>query len=803
MDMLEGKRPFFAYADLVPYSLSEDIEIYAHEIWKERLSLVPEHLEAYYDCSDKHLQRVKPYFDQISFEMSNGNLQKIQKNKANLKIFKNVKGIREWIKFDSFPWVPFCYNRCIRRTAKKHYPSEDARSIKEWSTNMKKLSLLKPDVKTTYLNDGKGQKATYLYIPKESAGIDGLRKDVAAGATHYKALLEFAKKKPSQMVLINCTNEEEGLMAVTYLANVYNEKDGVFRKGFCDEEMTADKPFDGNISKYAEYLSGIFDTVLLDQGVVDESEDDTWTESPCRIPIIGIGQLDRYESSQFSVFQEDDMFSLGGQGHRDRKPYWLNVRTEPVCITVPENQFGGLASYSGNTLVRNLERFAENRHVYVVIVNDRIEPESCLSINGVNLYEDRTNRAMSNLCEVILEYTADLITIDSDKEEKKQYYQLLFENLVESYGCKLEKKFPKTAIVEQIVSMKLPNKAELMEKTLNYVLKSSDAPKELKGDHFAVLKLFRVLGAGVSKQEEKRSIESLEKSLVGMQNVKKQVRDIVARMKYNQKRMSLGFMKGGYHNVHLLIGAPGTAKTTVAQMMGEIMYEQRLLPGNRFISINGADLKGMYVGHSAPKTQRFFEEYDIILIDEAYSLTASSTAEGGEVDSFSQEAIAQLVIELEKHGTDKLVMFAGYGGLKVSDKDNKMKQFLKANPGIRSRINSTIYFESYTPQEMVEIVHHQAENQEYILTHDADDRIRRHFAERVGERDFGNGREARSLLENITKFAASRTMKLEEDELTKTVLQELTVEDVEAALEEQKNAYRHQKGRGKARMGFV
>lgn len=34
----------------------------------------------------------------------------------------------------------------------------------------------------------------------------------------------------------------------------------------------------------------------------------------------------------------------------------------------------------------------------------------------------------------------------------------------------------------------------------------------------------------------------------------------------------------------------------------------------------------------------------------------------GEIDSFSQEAIAQLIVELEKHGMDRLVMFAGYGG---------------------------------------------------------------------------------------------------------------------------------------------
>ena len=63
--------------------------------------------------------------------------------------------------------------------------------------------------------------------------------------------------------------------------------------------------------------------------------------------------------------------------------------------------------------------------------------------------------------------------------------------------------------------------------------------------------------------------------------------------------------------------------------------------------------------------------------------------------SFSKEAIAQLIIELEKHSMDKLVIFAGYGGPKVREKDNKMKVFLDANPGIKSRICRQLCFQTY------------------------------------------------------------------------------------------------------------
>ena len=105
-------------------------------------------------------------------------------------------------------------------------------------------------------------------------------------------------------------------------------------------------------------------------------------------------------------------------------------------------------------------------------------------------------------------------------------------------------------------------------------------------------------------------------------------------------------------------------------------------------------------------------------------------------------------------------MFAGYGGIGVEPGDNLMKTFIDSNPGLKSRINSTIYFDSYTPEQMVEIVHLQAKNQSFILNRRADPEILAYFKERITDRNFGNGREARSLLENAMVFAAARIIKI-------------------------------------------
>ena len=73
----------------------------------------------------------------------------------------------------------------------------------------KKLSLLKPDKKTIYLENGKGQQVDFLKISKDLR-LEDLESDVKAGALQFKECMEFAEKKPSKVVLIECENEEEG-----------------------------------------------------------------------------------------------------------------------------------------------------------------------------------------------------------------------------------------------------------------------------------------------------------------------------------------------------------------------------------------------------------------------------------------------------------------------------------------------------------------------------------------------------------------------------------------------------------------
>ena len=640
---------------------------------------------------------------------------------------------------------------------------------------MRKLHLLKPNLVKGFLNSGMGQSVEYLRVPQELT-LEALEADVNAGAVAYKEVLENAKKKISRIVLIRSDNKENGLMAANYLAGICNELDGYVEDD--DEfELTLEDEYD---------IANVLDEYVdLDE---DDDMESGWRESASRLPIIDAESLFRYSNSTQEYFM-GGFASVGLPNMRNEKPYWMECNKEAVCVFVPNAP--GVFNFFSRLNVA-LERFINNKRVFIVIV-DRLNQED--EFGMIDNYMEQEE------LEFVLENTADLFVVTAKEDDLKKYRLAQFEDWAKCLGVKLGKKFPKNEIVEKIVSLKSPEKSAMMEKVLLYVLKESQkgTGDELTKEDFAVLKKFKVLIT--EEKKEKINAMKLEKELIGMEAVKEQVKSIVEVMKYNKLREKMGLQRACFHNAHLLIGAPGTAKTTVAQLLGAMMCEENLLPGDRYICVNGADLKGKYVGHSAPKTHEIFENHDVIVIDEAYSLTAEDGYGG--VDSFSQEAIAQLILEIENHPMDKLILFAGYGGVNVSEKNNKMKQFIDANPGLKSRINSTIYFDSYTPEQMVDIVHIQAKNQKLELDSLADQSMIEFFKLRVKDQNFGNGREARSLLENAMVFAAKRVMSLPAKKRTKRAMSLITKEDIDHAILRMKEGHEMQIGKQKSKTGFA
>jgi len=299
--------------------------------------------------------------------------------------------------------------------------------------------------------------------------------------------------------------------------------------------------------------------------------------------------------------------------------------------------------------------------------------------------------------------------------------------------------------------------------------------------------------------DRENAVEKMNREIYGLEHVKKTILETVCVLKLSDERQKAGLKPLQINNTFVFLGPPGVGKTKMAEHLTNILFENNLLPDRRFISINAAQLKGLFVGHTAPKVTAIFENYDAIFLDEAYSL-ASQNADKG-LDTFSQEALAQLCVELEKHSRDKLVIFAGYGG-DVDGKNNKMKEFLSANPGIASRITFTVEFPSYSPDvEMPEILKRIALNEDYDLEEGWREIAVNFFRKRARSESYGNGREARRLFQNAVVVQATRLYGKKADIAQMRLI---TCEDLKTAAEKLLKDEEHIAGRKeeKRRIGF-
>lgn len=253
--------------------------------------------------------------------------------------------------------------------------------------------------------------------------------------------------------------------------------------------------------------------------------------------------------------------------------------------------------------------------------------------------------------------------------------------------------------------------------------------------------------------------------MVGLTEIKQVVDEIIDAGKVRKIRTNMGLnaQKSSLHMV--FTGNPGSAKTTVARLIAQILRKEDIVDGGKFVECGRADLIAKYVGWTAKNVRSKFREArgGILFIDEAYSLVDDS-------HSFADEAINTIVQEMENHREDVIVIFAGY--------PDKMKDFLEKNEGLRSRIAFHLDFPDYTPDEMVDILKLMAEQHGYKLEKAAFSKCHDIFENACREDDFGNGRFVRNLLEQAEMAQAHRiASKTRGNKISKKALVTLSPDD--------------------------
>ena len=270
------------------------------------------------------------------------------------------------------------------------------------------------------------------------------------------------------------------------------------------------------------------------------------------------------------------------------------------------------------------------------------------------------------------------------------------------------------------------------------------------------------------KKEDKKSepYDELQK-MIGLKDMKQVVDEIIdsARIQKIRSNMGMDFYKTSLHMV--FTGNPGTAKTTVARLITQIFVKEGILDTGNYVECGRADLVGKYVGWTAKTVRSKFREAKggVLFIDEAYSLVDDS-------NSFGDEAINTIVQEMENHRDDVIVIFAGY--------PDKMKEFLAKNEGLRSRIAFHLDFPDYNAEELVEILKLMAEKKGYKMSRDIEAKCLNIFEMAVLQKEFGNGRFARNLLEQAMMAQSRRiTKEYKGKKVSRKALSTLKVEDFE------------------------
>lgn len=244
------------------------------------------------------------------------------------------------------------------------------------------------------------------------------------------------------------------------------------------------------------------------------------------------------------------------------------------------------------------------------------------------------------------------------------------------------------------------------------------------------------MGLSLQGEQAPPSSSDMLAQLIGLKDVKEQVRKIAAFARMKKDMETLGRTSVPVALNMEFVGNPGTAKTTVARILAGIFQEIGILSSSQIVETGRADLVAGYIGQTAINVKSVFKRArgKLLFIDEAYSLASDSQRD------FGYEAINTIVQEMENSRGDTVVVFAGY--------PEEMENFFSMNPGLRSRVPFRISFPDYSTDEMAQIVALEAQKRGFSLCPRALEKAVSLCGEAKHRSDAGNGRFCRNLVEN-------------------------------------------------------
>eukprot|EP00834_Sanchytrium_tribonematis_P005090 NODE_287_length_10726_cov_0.240614.p1 type:complete len:1727 gc:universal NODE_287_length_10726_cov_0.240614:1929-7109(+) len=226
-------------------------------------------------------------------------------------------------------------------------------------------------------------------------------------------------------------------------------------------------------------------------------------------------------------------------------------------------------------------------------------------------------------------------------------------------------------------------------------------------------------------------------SMIGLSKVKSSIQSFVELVESNYKNELQGKKPNHCSLNRVLVGNPGTGKTTVGQLYGCILKDLGLLSNGDVVLKNPSDFIGDVIGASEKNTKAILDSSvgKVLVIDEAYGFYDKH-------DPFKKAVIDTIVAEVQNvPGDDRCVLLLGY--------DDQMREMMnKSNPGLSRRfnMNNAFVFDDYNDIELMQILNLKLKQRDIVCSTQIQQVAVQVLSKQRNKKNFGNGGAVESLI---------------------------------------------------------
>ena len=361
-------------------------------------------------------------------------------------------------------------------------------------------------------------------------------------------------------------------------------------------------------------------------------------------------------------------------------------------------------------------------------------------------------------------YHASKTDVDLDKDAE----EFLYTKLVEAYRDR-DKTFGNARYVNSIIdeakmnmALRVMNENPNIE-SLDNIAISTITTEDLKDIFHS--KEYKIVDIPPDEELMRDSLAELNK-LVGLNELKADIHEMVKLVRYFREIGKDVTRSFSLHTV--FTGNPGTGKTTVARIMARIFRALGVLERGHLVEVDREELVAGYIGQTAIKTAEKIDAAmgGVLFIDEAYSLSNQYE------NDFGKEAIEIILKRMEDNRGKFVVICAGYTG--------EMENFLKINPGLKSRFDRKFNFPDYSEDELFAIAKIILAGNDLEFDKGSGEYFKKHISSLYSGRDkyFGNARDIRKSISEAVKNQNLRLAEIPKDKRTAAMIKTVILDDV-------------------------